>query len=163
MVQYQQVSCWFCEASKRLYFNSPADLTVPDRRFGSTRNGGYKPLGTGDDLLLTNVVSFEVKLLCAPAGGSLPGSTIFTTLYDLPSNNPLFTGKGPRLLDTWSSIQDDTDATNYTNWYKSGSATSMPILFPPNSGMAVRAISITLRAWDRRTEQTRQTTIIQDL
>jgi prepilin-type N-terminal cleavage/methylation domain-containing protein len=163
---YQQVSCWFNGVASRMYFNSPTDLTIPERRFG--KSAIYQALGTGDDLLLTNVISFEVKVLL---GGPNPGAG-FVSLYDpsvtrFSNNNPLYTRvTGPRVFDTWTSLQDDTDNTNYTSWKIAGSAKSIPLYQNPAAGgqqISIAAISITLRVWDTKTEQTRQITIVQDM
>jgi len=179
---YPQVSCWYNGGSvNRTYFNSPIDLTVPGRRFASSNPKFYVPLGTGDDLLLTNVVSFEVKVLL----GGPPNALGFVDLYGfndttpinppMPNtlvasyftNNPQFSAPlGPRVIDTWSSIQDDTDGTNYTSWKSSGTNTSIPQLVPGGTAVnaiSVNAISATLRVWDSKTEQTRQITILQDM
>ena len=176
LLQYQQISCW--ANGNRLYFNSPADLTVPTRRFANYDIAHYVPVGTGDDLLLNSVVSFEVKVLFAING--VPTNEGFKSLFDsslLSGANPkgqpnrnttYFPGlQGPRALDTWSSSKDDTPANpcNYTTWYAGGSGASMPIFFQPdpNNAFSVAAISVTLRTWDLRTEQTRQITVIQDM
>ncbi len=174
---YSQISCW--PNGTRLYFNSPADLTVPTRRFARSLPAVYKPLGTGDDLLLSNVVSFDVKVLFArngtPVGpfaalnplseqGPFVSLDGFLTATGQSSTNSNYTAPlGPRLLDTWSSIRDDADRSNYAGWYAGGTGASMPLMFPPNSGFSVAAISVTLRTWDLRTEQTRQITFVQDM
>jgi prepilin-type N-terminal cleavage/methylation domain-containing protein len=172
-VAYQNISHWVNPQGGpqgRLYFNSPADVTVPERRFGGYNITHYKPLGTGDDLLLNNVISFEVKVLFAvkgvPQGDFVNLYEPIVTQFGFPNRNTRFFANpaGPRALDTWSSIKDDTPPlpANYTTW-NSGGPNAMPIFFAPNFQMSVAAISVTLRTWDLRTEQTRQITVVQDM
>ena len=147
-----------------LYFPQPNELSRPGatpltpagyrRAFSTTVPGGTLstpfPMGTGteaqpatatallnSDLVLADVISFEVKVLCAGrysfedfvdaerAYGLNPAGT--TTAYDTASTP---TGKNP---------------TNNIQIYQ------------------IKAIQITLRIWDSKTEQTRQVTIIQDM
>ncbi len=136
-----------------LYFNSPIDLTVPDRRFGMTPSptppnlpgsgGGAllwmpQPVGDGSDLLLTDVVSFDLQILLAGA----------TDFIDVPAN----------LFDSWSSVKDDT----YD--YSANTAQPLPAFHPgPPNQININAIQIILRIWDLKTQQTRQITIVQDM
>lgn len=99
-----------------IYFNGPHDVTIPERRFGMNPTPGsrgllpnpavvppalpsytiqpvYEPLKdpmtgalTGDDLLLANVLSFDVQILTSTTG----------TFSDIT------------LFDTWSRRQDDS-------------------------------------------------------
>jgi prepilin-type N-terminal cleavage/methylation domain-containing protein len=111
------------------------------------------PLLQGADVLLTDVVSFEVKVL-------VPGALAFTELFDstqVPANNPLFQGNGPRVFDTWSSVKDDT--YDYSSW---SNPNGPPIIRPP-APIPILALQITLRIWDRTTQQTRQITLVQDM
>jgi prepilin-type N-terminal cleavage/methylation domain-containing protein len=108
------------------------------------------PALQGADVLLTDVVSFEVKVL-------LPERTEFTDLFDphVPANNTVFRGNAPRVFDTWSNVKDDT--YDYSRWSGPPSPVSAP------APITIRAIQITLRVWDRRTQQTRQTTLVQPM
>jgi prepilin-type N-terminal cleavage/methylation domain-containing protein len=140
----------------KLYFNSPADLTIPERRFGMTSTPGsfglpvkYLPVSlngklTGDDLLLTNVVSFDIQVLPAR------NAPDFVDLKDLTP--------GAFIFDTWSTIKDDV--YDYAN-------TPVPATYYKYNGVAGQgnlfAIRVTMRVWDPRTEQTRQISVIQDL
>jgi type II secretory pathway pseudopilin PulG len=158
---YSQVSCALNPNPKanpqRVYFNSPTDLTIRERRFAQGNPAGYLPLGTGDDLLLLNVVSFDVRVL--PAGSATNG---FQDLSFSP--HPIPPLKQPTaLFDTWSSVKDDV--YDYSDWQTTRSH------FPPyqlsntatNNPGTLKALQIILRVWDPKTEQTRQTTIVQDL
>jgi prepilin-type N-terminal cleavage/methylation domain-containing protein len=140
---YLEVSCWqgyppgYVQPTTLLYFNSPFDVTVPQRRFGMNFLGlpstavaggvGYPILAeqTSDltmknaDLLLTDVVSFDVRvLLLAPA---VPGADPFVNLfhpafqgfnnqnsnyYSLPTRPNL-----PMVFDTWTSLRDPLAGT----------------------------------------------------
>lgn len=190
-------------------FNSPADLTMPIRRFGMLPGTGaelagipadplrpaatvpptiasrfYPTLGElpdagspwraataapffsnpppwqnnpslqGADMLLTDVISFEVKPLVAQAGG-------FTDLASLVSygQNSVFltaTNTGaPAVFDTWSNQSDGV--FDYSSSSTAGSPLSIPM--PVN----ILALKITIRLWDAKTQQARQVTLIQDL
>ncbi len=114
---YYEVSCKQDKnASGFLWFNSPIDLTIPEHRFGmstlagtaGTKAGSYTyptlndQLGTsavqaGDDILLTNVVSFSVKLL-VPKSGSITNAsnaapiTITSAGHNLTTGSVLISG-----------------------------------------------------------------------
>ncbi|HLJ94173.1 MAG TPA: prepilin-type N-terminal cleavage/methylation domain-containing protein [Gemmataceae bacterium] len=140
-----------------LYFNNPTDLTVPERRFATNPQtqvnrafSNFLPLQdpktippqdnqTGADLLLTDVVSFTVRVLSP----DLPNHG--QDFSDLP---PVNLPGQPRIFDTWSTVRDDT--YNFEAQ-------------PPPSTIRITALEITLRVWDVRTQQARQVTIIQDM
>ena len=170
---YSDVSCEIDPANPSfLYFNSPANLSgaltnvAPVRGFfptvgplpspTGTLPGAYtepQPLGyippagvqvesvpevRGDDILVSDVTSFTVRILyeTAPvAGGPLPtpfapqfqpltGGTVFDT------NNPVL-GAGGLVYN------------------------------PP--AYRIRALEITIRIWDVKSQQSRQVTVIQDM
>src|SRR5262249_8369811 len=103
---YLEVSCGPDLADpSRLYFNTPLDPTVPGRRFGTGPSGlpalnlpGYGPSYPtlseqsadanlrGADVALTDVVSFDVRLLLLRDPGGYPGpadpNNPFVDLYD---------------------------------------------------------------------------------
>ncbi len=168
-----------------LNVNSPRDLTEPARRFAM--NGSLSGMLTltdpltvpatfvyprlldqpgttnalwGSDLLLTNVVSFDVRLLAV-------GQTDFLGMHTLGGlfrnggnpNNPNFNPgnvNGPMVFDTWSSVKDDL--YDYSGWQTANTQTSIP-MWNGTTGPIVQAIQITLRIWNERAEQTRQVTI----
>jgi prepilin-type N-terminal cleavage/methylation domain-containing protein len=145
----------------------------------------------GADLLLADVLSFEVKVLVpesltgvryrAPSGNPQTGFDPFVDLFDsevlqpvfqagpdpvqthpvLQSKNPLFRGNNPRVFDTWSSVQDG--AHDYKDWNDTDSAD--PVIQSKRLPLRINilAIQITLRVWDRKTQNTRQITIVQDM
>lgn len=159
--------------SGTLSVNTPRDLTQPVRRFGGgSYNSGYTTLATdtagsanatnlaGSDLLLANVVSFEVRLLLA-------GGADFVDLYDSSItgflHNTNFSATGAMAFDTWSSVKDDT-ANDYSNWATAPptSSTAIPLWSTSMSPPApiIKAVMVTLRIWDDRSELTRQVTIV---
>jgi hypothetical protein len=192
-----------------LHFNSPLDLTMPARRFGTsiasaqqnlagypvyadplTRRPTYKTMAEQNanaqaaDLLLTDVLSFDVRVLLA-------GGVDFVDLFD-PSvqafnnntgPNPLYYNTKsaaaavlPVVFDTWSSVTDDTFNYGFDSslsvsgsqgalaWTYPGTERTIP-LFQNAAGqkITIRAIQITLRVWDFKTKQARQITIVQDM
>jgi prepilin-type N-terminal cleavage/methylation domain-containing protein len=176
-----------------LFFNNTKEVTIPERRFGTQPTAGtggtpiavtgatpasypiYSdqlvsgPVQTGDDLLITDVVSFEVKVL--PQVGSTIG-TDFVNLYDMsilpPVTNTLFSKTtGPMVFDTWSSCQTPPGAGPYTYDYFTGKkwdpTTVTPSAYTVPLKIKILALQIILRVWDARTQQTRQVTIIQDM
>jgi prepilin-type N-terminal cleavage/methylation domain-containing protein len=122
--------------AKNLYFNNQSDLTVPTRRFGLNSSVPYTPLGTGEDLLLTDVLSFVVQIL--------PSNTINTDFIDVPTNS-----QGNTQFDSWSTLND-------------GAGDNVWSTAPPQS-YGITAIRITLRIWDVRSGQTRQITVVENM
>jgi prepilin-type N-terminal cleavage/methylation domain-containing protein len=130
------------------------------------------------DLILTNVISFDVKL--AFDEGPIPLTQgNFVDLwgitdaaqhpqpYNLPFQNQAFGQQvprsqygGPRVYDTWSSYFDGY--YNYTAWNVPGNGrspnyTAIPLPLNP------KAIQIIIRIWDTNTESSRQITLVQDM
>jgi hypothetical protein len=119
----------------------------------------------GRDLVLTNVLSFDVKV---SLGNSYPDqygtAAGFMDLYDptiLPlaaGRNPYYTAAGPMVFDTWCN-QTSTGYYDYVStWNTPGGYTCLPLPLP-----SIQAIQIVIRVWDPRTETTRQMTIVQDM
>jgi prepilin-type N-terminal cleavage/methylation domain-containing protein len=193
--QVLELSCW--QNGANWHFNNPMDLTVPGRRFGggnpanfttiATELGTYSNPLAGSDIQLTDVVSFDVRLLVS--GITVPGSADhFVTLLtpvnpqlpvNLQTNPPLFLSygnpnqqqnpgqaynpgynflTGPMVFDTWSSVNDGL--SNYSQWNVTGTATSIP-LWNGARGPIILAIQVSVRIWDLKTNQTRQVTIVQ--
>jgi prepilin-type N-terminal cleavage/methylation domain-containing protein len=115
-----------------------------------------------------------------------PISTLFDnqnpSFYDV--KNPTVPNN-PAVFDTWTTMNDglsaNYSASNTTGaWYNPGTATSIPMwnstqltyTYPVNNGSSqtvsvtgsgpiIRAIQITIRIWDYKTNQTRQVTMVQ--
>jgi hypothetical protein len=193
-----ELSCW-TDKDGNLYFNSPMDLTVPGRRFGGGKPTQFTTIATelralgqsnptlaGADIQLTDVVSFDVRVL---AQGILilpnqpPPIDRFVTLYEPPFTrvtggiiglvsgyiytNSLGLPPAAKAFDTWTSVHDSLN--DYSLWYQSGHPTSMPLLASEmlltpvilGRGPIIQALQISIRIWDAKTNQTRQVTIIQ--
>jgi hypothetical protein len=142
-----------------LYFNNPADVVQPPRRAFMDNLGQFNvvypvpgatvyPMGTANgennlippvatsDLVVSNVVSFEVKVLFA---GTSAWNYQFMDIGDAQQQQ-LASG------DTTVTVNGVYDtATTPATMYR------------------VMAIQVTLRIWDPKTEQTRQVTMIQDM
>ena len=176
--QVIELSCWPNGAN--WYFNNPMDLTVPARRFGFGNPANFQTiaeeLGTnsnilaGSDIQLTDVVSFDVRLLPVGASGS---PDPFVTLSQPPFNAYTYSPPPPPwptvgvVFDTWSSVNDGL--SNYSQWNLPLAAqdpkipgTTIPFWNATDkSGPIILAIQISIRIWDSKTNQTRQVTIIQ--
>jgi hypothetical protein len=171
-----------------LYFNTPTDLTVPQRRFGleasplagptaattgmptvrpdpnDSRTWTYPTLGDedptqeGSDLLLPDVLSFEVQMSTSTTFANLASSTTNDLYRDVPASGGNPARPRPHVWDSWSDVVDG--AYDYQRW----SATSPrdPVNRPMSATRPV-ALKITLRVWDVKTQQARQMTIIQDM
>jgi hypothetical protein len=136
----------------------------------------------GDDVLLSDVLSFEIKAVWvnSSSGGAATGPSQGGTLaggqyvWNLPligaypntdapfdylptpqwssaatPSNPGLAGY--RVFDTWSSNAP------YTTWNTIGSTATIPLK------IRIMALQIRIRVWDRKSGQTRQITIVQDV
>jgi type II secretory pathway pseudopilin PulG len=183
---YLDISCK--NQGGNFYFNSPMDLTMPVRRFGMVEplnvpnvraglpntSGTYPRLVDQDanlstaDLLLTDVISFEVTVLLEKGAEFV--DLFHTTVTPFDNSNRAFPAGGPRVFDTWSSYKDDLH--DYSTWDLPGTDTtgtrdpsvSIP-LYRNAAGEQIRilAVKITLRVWDAKAQQARQVSLIQDL
>jgi type II secretory pathway pseudopilin PulG len=114
LAKYSQISCMQHQKDPgRVYFNGPHDVTIPERRFGMnttrlskglfadttgafTQHMPFQPLPhpesgarTGDDLLLANVLSFDIQVKTSAT----------SPFVDFPTVVGLY--------DSWSRRQDD--------------------------------------------------------
>jgi len=173
-----------------IFFNSPTDITMWANRSSSGWGGQtiYTSIPAtsslyGSDIVLNDVVSFDVRVL--PLYPGVPPKPFvpnpFVTLNQLTGapwffkyTNPGVTGW---VFDTWSSFSNGQQ--NYSTWNTPGTAgTSIPFwtltpltyVYPVGSGQQItvtgsgpiiRAIQVTIRIWDFKTNQTRQVTIVQ--
>jgi type II secretory pathway pseudopilin PulG len=163
-------------------FNAPADVTQPSRRFGmqagaanqagipTTSAGtpwlnppwaianevatGTNDARAGDDILLTDVLSFDIKVaqITQWPEPSPPTGLVFTDLAaPSASLNSTFVTQNVSVFDTWST------QGAYSNWNTPSTATSLPL------AVRILAVKITLRVWDARTQQAREVSIIQNM
>jgi hypothetical protein len=156
---------------------------------------GESTVGTlhqGADLVLSDVVSFEVRLMLSDTAndhfeslyditGSSPLTTRTVTSY--PVRNPSFSTAGPLVFDTWSSADDAAGGLgggpyNYSTWNAVVNAANPPTPWhipiyqrsvlnangtTSTTTIHVKAVQVIIRVWDYKTEQTRQITIVQDM
>jgi type II secretory pathway pseudopilin PulG len=193
---YFEVSCNpDPKASTKEYFNAAEDLTIPERRFAANPDPNSRglwptnyqpwnyptlademsaatppnPLVGGDDLLLTNVISFEIKALWdtnnppAPLGNGQPKGGVDFQGLDVAGDpnlnqNPVYKTAGVYVFDTWSNTLDSTYPNYNTQWN-----TNPPTPYHIPAKIRIRALQITLRVWDLKTKQARQITLVQDM
>ncbi len=182
------------------FLNNASSITEPTNRTGGllanrqtasipamdTATNHLIPLGTGEDILLTNVLSFEVKaswdgINGVPVGGEFPFAdlpafvTAITATAANGTGNPNFlrvdAGGNPipgspalRAYDTWSS------SGPFTNWAAQATQASAgpPPVFLPNPAFVplpirLKAVQIKVRLYDPKNKLTRQMTLVQDL
>jgi len=139
-----------------LYFSSPADLTMPERRTACNMPGAYvktllqpppAPIvdpqtnqPSGEDLLLQDVLSFDVKVLFSVNG------VVSTDFVSLPLPPPAL--QLP-YFDTWSTRHDDM--FDYSTQ------------IAPSQNTLILAIQVTLRIWNPGARLARQVTIVQEM
>src|SRR5262249_31080338 len=160
--------------------NTPASVTMPPNRLGMdpTRpeglsslipppapatgvwtlqelRGGVNSTQAGDDLLLSDVLSFDIKVL--QEGGTYNGPEdrgLGPTFVDLPApalnQNSTFRAANISVFDTWSKQGTYGDATSGWNASNVASPYRLPLK------MRILAIQITIRVWDEKTQQARQ-------
>jgi prepilin-type N-terminal cleavage/methylation domain-containing protein len=161
------------------YFSAPQY----NQRYMAPFGGFTPPNPAGDDILLTNVITFEVRLSVRTASPQQqPTPSAFLNLFDMwPSANKQFSQSGNNLFIPGGPYTWDNQAAVFDTWFQSGPPTSVAsklsaaqlnmaqnidpqgtILKPPLP-IQVVAVQITLRVWDDRTQQARQVTIVQNV
>jgi hypothetical protein len=124
----------------------------------------------GTDVLLSDVLSFEVKILQRNPTGDfvplLPPIAGSGTLPNFTNSNSQFDSLiGPMVFDTWASGTERSSGAgngyDFTGW-------NTPVAPPTVSTAAplqivIGAVKVTIRIWDAKTLQARQITIIQDM
>lgn len=176
----------------KLVVNTLADVTIPPRRFGqptTSTAGTTSPLSyptltgatAGSDVLLTDVLSFDVRVLLGEeAYGSDPQEfvTLFdpkVTQYEMHQNpaspSPFGTAK---VFDTWTSNRQGANSYPFwnvrhddnpkpTGFDASKAGQVIPLYRTTGTGgqtIRIRAIQITIRIWDGKTKQARQTSVV---
>jgi type II secretory pathway pseudopilin PulG len=117
-------------------------------------SAGTNDARAGDDILLTDVLSFDIKVaqITANPAPSPPTGIVFTDLAAASSSlNTTFVNQSVSVFDTWST------QGQYASWNTPNTATSLPL------AIRVLAVKITLRVWDARTQQARELSIIQNM
>jgi type II secretory pathway pseudopilin PulG len=155
-----------------VYDNDVLAGRVPSVLQVSTSNpGGFVPLAValpgsaGEEIVLTDVISFEVKVahdLVSPSAPEFPFD--YLPACTAAANSALGAAGYPqqRVFDTWSTEFDSlpghpTPLYDYRGWATGGTSASIPLR------TRVRALQIRLRVWDFKTQQARQITFIQDV
>lgn len=151
------------------------------RLFEGLAFGSFPNHPTGDDILLTDVLSFEIKvawyhnpLFEALLAGSSPPPDRVTTNPSLFTDEPFSVLKpssfSPYVLPAPAKRFFDTgrkDGTVVVDW-ASATASGTGFLNPvpgsrPPTRINIRAIQIKIRIWDPKAEQARQVTIVHEI
>ena len=188
MPYYENFSCK--SNAGTIYFNSPSDLTMPNYRMVS---GVPNTLYANSDLLMTDVISFDVRILPdSSLNDFLLVSSLSSTFYRYNQNSN--TQAPPCIFDTWTTGNDGTQYdlgdfstgvwqptawdSNNINYTPMGTgvnpATLIPIwnhnrsgmagnIFTPNKGLRINAIQVSIRIWDEKSQKAREFKIIQRL
>lgn len=146
------------------------------------------------DLLLTDVLSFDVRLE-TPETLTRAGTSAFDPFVDLfdsqaylpallaggapsplailQSVNPQFQGANPRVFDSWTNFEEninDLTRIDYTRWNSATPVATVPPVVQTMQmwthvplRLRILALQISIRAWDVKTQQTRQVSFIQDM
>ena len=186
-----------CELSTGT-FNRPSDLSVPWKRTG---NRGFNQLGNrvgplfsefpntsakvNTDIIATNVISFDVKLLTDDRYDYEALSTILSqpsySAYPPINNYALANANASiKVFDTWTTDQGvgsnaavpKYDIGYWNNgsgkWQPSGNTAGNNSFIPVwnvtnNTGLNVKAVQISLRVWDQKSNSAKMFVIVQKL
>jgi hypothetical protein len=182
-----------------LKFNSPNDLTVPWKRMGN-RNLNHLGSRTGplfsefpttstkvnSDIIATNVISFDVKLL---TDDQYDYETLNAILNRAPYLlNPAYSSSVSNLVfDTWTT--DQGNAANSIPKYDLGEWNTIPNKWQPSvstssatipvwgwyqasanpadrkpyKGLNIKAVQISLRIWDQKSNTAKMFVVVQKL
>ena len=185
-----------CETSTGT-FNKPSDLTVPWKRMGNrTLNHLGNRVGplfsefvnpsskVNTDIIATNVISFDVKLLTDLRYDYEDLTTILSqgsySAYPPVSNYALANGNAAiRVFDTWTTDQGNAANSipkydfgfwnNITGkWQPSGNTAGNNSLIQVwnvanNTGLNIKAVQISLRIWDQKSNTEKMFVIVQKL
>ena len=178
-------------------FNKPSDLTVPWKRMGNRtlnhlgNRAGPLFLGFSNasarvntDIIATNVISFDVKLLTDLRYDYEDLTTILSqgsySTYPPFSNYAIANGNAAiRVFDTWTTDQGNSANTipkydfGYWNnitgkWQPSGNTAGNNALIPVwnttnNTGLNIKAVQISLRIWDQKSNTAKMFVVVQKL
>ena len=178
-------------------FNKPSDLTVPWKRMGNrTLNHLGNRAGplfsefvnpsakVNTDIIATNVISFDVKLLTDSRYDYEDLATILSqgsySTYPPYTNYALANGNAAiRVFDTWTTAQGNAANTipkydfgfwnNFSGkWQPSGNTAGNNSLIPVwnatnNTGLNIKAVQISLRVWDQKSNTAKMFVVVQKL
>ena len=185
-----------CETSTGT-FNKPSDLTVPWKRMGNrTLNHLGNRVGplfsefvnpsskVNTDIIATNVISFDVKLLTDLRYDYEDLTTILSqssySAYPPVSNYAIANGNAAiRVFDTWTTDQGNAANSipkydfgfwnNITGkWQPSGNTAGNNSLIQVwnvtnNTGLNIKAVQISLRIWDQKSNTAKMFVVVQKL
>jgi type II secretory pathway pseudopilin PulG len=133
------------------------------------------------DIIATNVISFDVKLLTDNQYDYQSLSTILGTAGEYNAHAPVgnYGSPNPRVFDTWSTDQGNAANTipkydlGYWNnitrkWQPSGNTLGNNSLIPVwnwnnNTGLNIKAVQISLRIWDQKSNTAKMFVVVQKL
>jgi len=180
----------YVDSSGKVVFNQPSDVTAPWKRFG---NRGVAPsslpnffaysadptrpdVGNNSDLILTNVISFDVRIindsnldflhLYESGAGALSSYTNYNVPYADTVNSKI-------VFDTWTMERSQDPLKNYDlgdlstgKWQPTvlGGFSNYKVPFwNGTTGIKINAIQITIRVWDDKSSQARDFVLIQKI
>ena len=179
----------YVDSSGKVVFNQPSDVTAPWKRFG---NRGVAPsslpnffayaadpnrpdVGNNSDLILTNVISFDVRIindsnldflhLYEAGAGALSTYINYNVPYADTVNSKI-------VFDTWTMERSQDPLKNYDlgdlstgKWQPTtGGVSNYKVPFwNGTTGIKINAIQITIRVWDDKSSQARDFVLIQKI
>jgi prepilin-type N-terminal cleavage/methylation domain-containing protein len=180
----------YVDSAGKVVFNQPSDVTAPWKRFG---NRGSAPsslpnffaysadpmrpdVGNNSDLILTNVISFDVRIindsnldflhLYEAGAGALSSYTNYNVPYADTVNSKI-------VFDTWTMERSQDPSKNYDlgdlstgKWQPTalGGFSNYKVPFwNGTTGIKINAIQITIRVWDDKSSQARDFVLIQKI
>ena len=177
-------------ATNKVVFNQPSDVTAPWKRFGNrgaapaalpnfkayADPSGLNDVGNNSDLVLTNVISFDVRIindsnldflhLYEAGPWALNGYTNYNLQYADTVNSKI-------VFDTWTMERSQDPSKNYDlgdlslgKWQPTalGGASNYKVPFWNGAtGIKINAIQITIRVWDDKSSQARDFVLIQKI
>ena len=188
--------------NSKIEFNKPSDLTVPWKRMGNrtftgltaNRYLGKPAVNTplfsefpstsnkvNTDIIATNVISFDVKLLTDNQYDYQSLSTILGAAGFYNAHFPVgnYGSPSPRVFDTWTTDQGNSanSIPKYDfgiwnsitgKWQPSGNTLGNNSLIPVwnwnnNTGLNIKAVQISLRIWDQKSNTAKMFVIVQKL
>jgi hypothetical protein len=187
---YLEVSTSLDSTGKFLRFNSPRDLTIPERRFGFSLNPNVAagmPYRS-DKNLRYPIYAFSASPNFLPddedgfaglggnAAQSFEGTDVILTdvlsfvvipifsgvpTADIPIQNQYITKNFPG-VGVYDTWSDRADELyDYTLWDNGSVPAADPHLVPCKQ--VLTGLQISVRVWDSRTQQARQITVVQDM
>jgi len=161
---YRQEKPLFASAAG---YQTPTTVArAANRSGGATFN--YAPTGSGDDILITDVLSFEVKVAwsnntdpsMATVSPTFPTpTTAGSGNLDWPVAN-VSSQQGGR-FDTGSTADVQAASPSY-DWNNPASFNTT-VSGAPRFRVRLSTVQIRIRVWDKATESARQITIVQDV